>query len=155
MLHDYWFSGTSCFVIVGAVDLDILSHAFLEYGWEGSRHNSNMLSVLELESLLNKVFQLAQRGRSRFLQPDKCVELTLNWSLGCLDRSAADNIVCTYIHHHDMISYSGRTGVVKLRSLKIVLSALCSSVPEAKYSCKPWRVTCDVCVCVCVCVCER
>lgn len=78
---------------VGAVDLDILSHAFSEYGWEGSTHNSITLSVLEFESLLNKIFQLAQRGRSRFLQPDKCVEITLNWSLGCLDRWANNNTV--------------------------------------------------------------
>ena len=78
---------SSDFFTVGTVDLDILSHAFSEYGWEGSAHNSSTLSVLELESLLNKIFQLAQRGRSRFLQPDECVEITLNWSLGCLDRS--------------------------------------------------------------------
>ena len=75
---------------MGAVDLEILSHAFSEYGWEGSTHNSITLSVLELESLLNKIFQLAQRGRSRFLEPDKCVEITLNWSLGCLDRSVSE-----------------------------------------------------------------
>ena len=72
-------------LIVGAVDLELLSHAFSEFGWNGSSHNSNTLSVLELESLLNKIFQLAQRSRSRFLQPDQCVEVTLSWTLGCLD----------------------------------------------------------------------
>ena len=127
---------------VGAVDLDILFHAFSEFGWEGSSHNCNTLSVLELESLLNKVFQLAQRTRSRFLQPDKCVEITLNWSLGCLDRSVAITestalivlLWVLFIYHN--ITYSGRTGVVKLRSVKIALAALCSSVPEDKYRCK-------------------
>lgn len=70
------------------MDLEILSHAFSELGWEGSSHNSNTLSVLELESLLNKIFQLAQRSHSKFHQPDRCVEITLNWVLGCLDRYA-------------------------------------------------------------------
>lgn len=63
----------------------ILVKALNELGLE-SPQNSEVLSVTELESFLSKLFHLAQRGRTQFIQTESCVEVTLNWILKCLDR---------------------------------------------------------------------
>ena len=70
---------------VNVVEKHILVKAFNELGL-GSPQNSEVLSVPELETFLNKLFHLAQRDRAQFIQPDTCVEITLNWVLKCLDR---------------------------------------------------------------------
>lgn len=72
---------------VNAVDKHVIEQAFSEMGLSYV-HNSGVLSVVETEAVLNKIFQLAQRDRTNFLQPERCTELTLNWVLKCYDRSA-------------------------------------------------------------------
>ena len=73
------------FLAVDTVFLHILRTAFHEFGLQ-TEQNAAVLTVAELRAILSKVFQLAQRGRASFIDPDKCTEITLNWTLKCLDR---------------------------------------------------------------------
>ena len=68
--------------------LNLIDQAFRLRGLFSARQNSAGMSVAEVESLLNEIFQSAQQSRSRpdFIHPDTCVEMTLNWVLKCIDR---------------------------------------------------------------------
>ena len=71
-------------MLVNAADMHVMVRAFDEMGL-GLSQNNGVLTVAELESLLNKLFQLSQRDRAEFVEPEKCTELTLNWLLKCYD----------------------------------------------------------------------
>ena len=75
---------------VNIVDMHVIEQAFSELGLSFA-HNSGVLTVVELESVLNKTFQLAQKGRTGLIEPESCAELTLNWMLKCYDRFVWSN----------------------------------------------------------------
>lgn len=64
--------------------MHVMVQALDEMGLSQSQ-NSGVLTVVELEALLNKLFQLAQKDRADLLEPEKCTEVALNWILKCYD----------------------------------------------------------------------
>ncbi|XP_064386652.1 dystrophin-like isoform X2 [Halichondria panicea] len=98
---------------LNVVSKNHLERAFFELGL-ATPQSTEVMTVQELEALLSKLFHLAQRGRAQFIQPDSCVEVTLSWLLKCLD--------------------SGRTALVKVRTVKVVLAALCTATVEEKFT---------------------
>lgn len=44
--------------------------------------------------------------------------------------------IINYIKHLAIFIFSGRTALVKARSVKVVLAALCTATMEEKYTCK-------------------
>ncbi len=82
---------------VNSIDMHVMVQALEEMGL-GQSQNSSVLTVVELEALLNKLFQLAQRDRPELLEPGKCTELTLNWLLKCYD-----TYVCIACHNSTAI----------------------------------------------------
>lgn len=97
--HSSWVAKKNSFVkaifiifVVNFVSKNHLERAFFELGL-ASPQNTEVLTVQELEALLNKLFHLAQRGRSHLVQPDYCVEVALNWLLKCLDRCVNNTII--------------------------------------------------------------
>ena len=68
------------------VEHSILDSVFHKIGMDSDHnHNNEVLSIGELEVLLVNLFKTRQ-DRYNFIQPEKCVELTLNFILTCLDR---------------------------------------------------------------------
>lgn len=74
-----------CACAVNVVAKNHLERAFFELGL-ATPQNTEVMTVQEVESLLSKLFHLAQRGRTQLVQPDYCTEITLSWLLKCLDR---------------------------------------------------------------------
>ena len=70
---------------VDLVDQHVMEQAFLEFGL-GYGFSNGVMRVVEVEAVLNKVFQLATRDRPQLLEPERCTEITLNWILKCFDR---------------------------------------------------------------------
>jgi len=96
---------------LNVVSKHVMEEAFRELGLDQSQ-NSGVLTAAEAESVLNKMFQLSHTDGDKF-EPELCTELTLNWILKCFD--------------------SGRTGYVKIRSLKVGLMAMSTATLEEKY----------------------
>lgn len=94
------------------VDQHVMEQAFSELGL-GYVLSSGVMRVVEVEAVLSKMFQLAKRDRPQLLDPERCSEMTLNWLLKCFD--------------------SGRTGILKVRSLKVGLAAMCTATLDEKY----------------------
>ena len=67
------------------VDISKLEQAFTELGMSHT-HSNGVLTVIEVESVLKKIFQLAEQAREGLLDTEKCTELSLNWILKCYDR---------------------------------------------------------------------
>lgn len=126
-----------------------LEQALIELGVEDRMQGDNVLSVAELEALLAKVFVRLSLDHST---AEECTELTLNWVLRCCDRYRK-RLVALFQSHFSLlyfplvitmtdhnIFHRGRTGGVKVRSLKVGLVALCSATLEEKYRCKPLSI---------------
>jgi hypothetical protein len=119
------------------VNLPTLERALRELGHHRSEGNRELLQVVEVEAVLSKVFHNAcddglggynysllpswainrvmkKQTNKPEMEPEQCTEITLSWILKCYD--------------------SGRTGVVKVHSLKIGLVALCHATIQEKYA---------------------
>lgn len=70
---------------VNVVYINHLEIACIQHGLANPQ-NTEVLTVCDLNELLTALFNLAKRGRSQFIQPDSCTEVTLSWLLKCLDR---------------------------------------------------------------------
>ncbi|KAL5486849.1 hypothetical protein EMCRGX_G019384 [Ephydatia muelleri] len=93
------------------VQMSIVKQAFIDMGL-GETQNSSTLSVVELESLIAKIYCLAHH-QTTTLNPNESANVSISWLLKCLD--------------------SGRSGSVNVRALKVVLAAMCSAPLEDKY----------------------
>lgn len=93
------------------VQMDIMKQAFVDMGL-GETQNSSTLSVVELESLIYKIFCLAHHQITS-LNPNESSDVAISWLLKCLD--------------------SGRAGYVNVRALKVVMATMCSAPLEDKY----------------------
>lgn len=67
----------------------------MEVGLNHTDSNA-VLTVIEIESTLHKIFQLARENCEGLFEPEKATELTLNWILKCYDRyDNVYSIACT------------------------------------------------------------
>lgn len=93
------------------VQVDIVRQAFVDMGL-GETQNSSTLSIVELESLVSKIFFLAHHQITA-LNPNESAAVCVSWLLKCLD--------------------SGRAGYVNVRALKVTMVTMCSAPLEDKY----------------------
>ena len=79
--------------VVNLVSRHVMEQAFSELGLDRAQ-NSGVLTIAEVGSILNKMFQLSER--EEFMQPERSTELALNWALRCFDRW--DQELCSIEH---------------------------------------------------------
>lgn len=66
------------------MQLAVVKKALLQHGLTEA-HNTTVISVIEMESVLVTMFNNAKLTWAN-INPDYCTELTLNWILACYDR---------------------------------------------------------------------
>ena len=69
---------------MSVVQLAAVKKALLQHGLNED-HNSTIITVIEMESVLVTLFNSAKLTWSN-VDPEYCAELTLNWILSCYDR---------------------------------------------------------------------
>ena len=104
---------------------------------EDRSQNNQLLSVVEIEMLLTKSFlRLSEDSLG-----EECTQVALNWLLKCYDRYGTILSVWIIVKNEHkqcfvLLSNRGRTGAVKVKSLKVGLIAICSATLEEKYRCE-------------------
>ena len=84
-MHDVVLIDSTPTHAVNMANCHILEQAYMELGMNHTDSNA-VLTVVEIESTLRKIFQLARENCGGLFEAEKATELTLNWILKCYDR---------------------------------------------------------------------
>lgn len=85
MVHLFMMLFSTTTHAVNMTNCHILDQAYMELGLNNTDSNA-VLTVVEIESTLHKIFTLARENCEGFIEAEKATELTLNWILKCYDR---------------------------------------------------------------------